>query len=108
MRAAFSDSLSSVVGQNASDPILLVSLLTGAPSLSAVDGEVSYSLWNSARCDLAWRLTPTPNCIEALLASFANLVPVRHDLIEIDRSTAVQALGRSVAGPNGAQHGDVA
>lgn len=35
MRAALSDSLSNVVGQNASDPSLFDSLFTGAPNLSA-------------------------------------------------------------------------
>ena len=34
IRAALSDSWSSVVGQNASDPILFVSLFTGTPSFS--------------------------------------------------------------------------
>lgn len=34
MRAALSDSMSSVVGQNASEPTLLERRLTGAPSLS--------------------------------------------------------------------------
>jgi hypothetical protein len=34
IRAALSDSWSSVVGQKASEPILFVSLLTGTPSFS--------------------------------------------------------------------------
>ena len=78
MRAALSDSLSSVVGQKASDPILFENLLIGAPTveLSVV---TPFQSVRSAACGCAaMRLTLIDHGVdlaEAFLAASLRFVP---------------------------------
>ena len=71
--AALSHSLSRVVGQNASEPILFESLLTGAPTV-----DVSFHPRLTDHSSLTF-VRPAPGFIEALLASSLRLVPRRED-----------------------------
>lgn len=71
MRAALSDSKSKVVGQNASDPILLLSRFTGAPTVGCQSAFLNNGFTESIRTFIC----PGPGLVESFLRDSLGLVP---------------------------------
>lgn len=71
--AAFSDSISSVVGQKASDPILFESLLMGAPTRNRGQS-LCFFIPNGGAASHTL-VCPSPGFVEALLTTGLGLVP---------------------------------